>query len=35
LLDQNNLQFHSLFKHSEFAEYIDSRLAESWNDKLT
>jgi orotate phosphoribosyltransferase len=29
LLDQNNLQFHSLFKHSEFAEYIDSRLAES------
>ena len=29
LLDQNNLQFHSLFKHSEFAEYIDSRLVES------
>jgi len=27
LLEQNNLQFHSLFKHSEFAEYIDSRLA--------
>lgn len=35
LLDQNNLQFHSLFKHSEFAEYIDSRLVESWNGKLT
>lgn len=34
LLDQNNLQFHSLFKHSEFAEYIDSRLVESWNSKL-
>lgn len=29
LLDQSNLQFHSLFKHSEFAEYIDSRLVES------
>lgn len=29
LLDQNNLQFHSLFKHSEFAEYIDSRLVKS------
>lgn len=29
LLEQNNLQFHSLFKHSEFAEYIDSRLVES------
>lgn len=29
LLDQNNLQFHSLFKHSEFAEYIESRLVES------
>lgn len=29
LLDQNNLQFRSLFKHSEFAEYIDSRLVES------
>ena len=34
LLDQNNLQFHSLFKHSEFAEYIESRLVESWNSKL-
>lgn len=29
LLNQNNLQFHSLFKHSEFAEYIESRLVES------
>jgi orotate phosphoribosyltransferase len=29
LLHQNNLQFHSLFKHSEFAEYIDSRLVGS------
>jgi len=29
LLDQNNLNFHSLFKHSEFAEYIESRLVES------
>ena len=29
LLDQNNLQLHSLFKHSEFAEYIESRFVES------
>ena len=29
MLDQNKLQFHSLIKHSEFAEYIDSRLVES------
>jgi orotate phosphoribosyltransferase len=29
LLDQNNLHLHSLFKHSEFAEYIESRLVES------
>jgi orotate phosphoribosyltransferase len=29
LLDQNNLQLHSLFKHSEFVEYIESRLVES------
>lgn len=29
LLDQNKLQSHSLFKHSEFAEYIDARLVES------
>jgi orotate phosphoribosyltransferase len=29
LLDQNNLKFHSLFKHSEFAESIESRLVES------
>lgn len=29
LLNQNDLQFHSLFKHSEFAEYIESRLVES------
>jgi orotate phosphoribosyltransferase len=27
LLDENNIKFHSLFKHSEFADYIDSRLA--------
>ena len=29
LLDQSNLQYHSLFKHSEFAEYIESRLDKS------
>jgi len=27
LLYENNIKFHSLFKHSEFADYIDSRLA--------
>jgi len=27
LLDENNIKFHSLFKHSEFADYIDSKLA--------
>jgi orotate phosphoribosyltransferase len=27
LLDQNNTIFHSLFKHSEFANYINSKLA--------
>jgi orotate phosphoribosyltransferase len=26
LLDENNIKFHSLFKHSEFADYIDSIL---------
>jgi orotate phosphoribosyltransferase len=26
LLNQNNIQFHSLFRHSEFADYIDSKL---------
>lgn len=34
LLDQNNLKFHSLFKHSEFAEHIESRLTESSNSEL-
>ena len=26
LLSQNNMQFHSLFRHSEFADFIDSKL---------
>jgi len=26
LLNQNNTQFHSIFRHSEFANYIDSKL---------
>jgi orotate phosphoribosyltransferase len=26
LLNQNNTQFHSIFRHSEFADYIDSKL---------
>lgn len=26
LLRQNNMQFHSLFRHSEFADFIDSKL---------
>ena len=26
LLGQKNLEFHSIFRHSEFAEYIDSKL---------
>jgi orotate phosphoribosyltransferase len=26
LLNQNNIQFHSLFRHSEFADYIDSKI---------
>jgi orotate phosphoribosyltransferase len=26
LLNQNNMQFHSLFRHSEFADVIDSKL---------
>ena len=26
LLDQKNIEFHSIFRHSEFAEYIDSKL---------
>ena len=34
LLDQNNLKFHSLFKHTEFAEYIESRLIESSNSEV-
>ena len=25
LLNQNNTQFHSIFRHSEFADYIDSK----------
>jgi len=28
LLNQNNTQFHSIFRHSEFADYIDSKLDE-------
>lgn len=28
LLEQNNMQFHSLFRHSEFADYIDSKLVQ-------
>ena len=28
LLEQNNMGFHSLFGHSEFAEYINSKLAQ-------
>lgn len=26
LLEQNNIKFHSLFRHSDFSDYIDSRL---------
>jgi len=26
LLNQNKTQFHSIFRHSEFADYIDSKL---------
>ena len=26
LLNQNNTQFHSIFRHAEFADYIDSKL---------
>ena len=26
LLDQKNIEFHSIFRHSEFANYIDSKL---------
>ena len=26
LLDQNNIRFHSLFRHSDFSDYIDSKL---------
>jgi orotate phosphoribosyltransferase len=26
LLDQNNVKFYSLFRHSDFSDYIDSRL---------
>lgn len=29
LLEKNNLQYHSLFKHSDFSAYIDSKLDES------
>ena len=29
LLEKNNLQYHSLFKHSDFSTYIDSKLDES------
>ena len=28
LLGQNNMEFHSLFRHSEFADYIDSKLVQ-------
>ena len=28
LLEQNNMEFHSLFGHSEFADYIDSKLVQ-------
>jgi orotate phosphoribosyltransferase len=28
LLEQNNMEFHSLFRHSEFADYIDSKLVQ-------
>jgi orotate phosphoribosyltransferase len=28
LLEQNNVEFHSLFRHSEFADYIDSKLVQ-------
>jgi orotate phosphoribosyltransferase len=28
LLKQNNMEFHSLFGHSEFADYIDSKLVQ-------
>jgi hypothetical protein len=28
LLEQNNMQFHSLFRHSEFADYIDTKLVQ-------
>jgi len=26
LLEQNNLQYHSLFRHSDFSDYIDSKI---------